>query len=253
MRPRATVLAVPIALAIWAAPAQAGIECAVEQRAEGPALALTTTAFADVAAIVRDGDEIAVSDDRMIQPVACAGGPAAVHSVDSIEMATDQEEASLYLDLAGGPLEPGFTAEEFGESEIELSVTWQYGFFGVGGTDEADVFDFSGTKEVATGRLNADADADVTVALPANILLRGNRGRDDLFAGPLRAPVNLDGGPGADGLAGGRKPDFVDGGGGADVILTLEGGRDDVDCGPGRDRVTADRGDGLSNCERVTR
>lgn len=95
--------------------------------------------------------------------------------------------------------------------------------------------------------------ADVAASLPANLLVRGGRGRDDLLAGPLRASANLDGGPGSDVIAGGHESDFVTGGSGPDLIVTVRGGRDDVECGPGRDRIAADRRDRLKGCEKVSR
>jgi hypothetical protein len=254
------------------APTRAAVECGVESRGpEGPAgdsVAITTTEPDDGVALFREGDRIAVSDDRRMLPVDCAGGPAMVQSVDSIELVTTQPEPFLYVDISRGGLVPGVEGESDGEPEIELSVEWPNGFLGMGGTRGPDLFSFGNRDGALVGALNADDDVDVSANTAGTLLIRGQGGDDAITGrglteanprqaepppGPLRTYASFEGGPGNDTLVGGVKQDILYGGRGGDLILADGGGRDEIDCGAGRDEVFVGSRDRVRRCERVVR
>jgi Ca2+-binding RTX toxin-like protein len=267
-----TVLGFGLVLSLVSpAAASAGVRCAVEGRgADGPAgdaLTIATTQFADAVAIHRDGNRIEVSDDRRIKPASCGRPRPTISTIDLVELATEQQETFLYLDLAGGLLRPGATMEEQPWSEIELEIDWPFGFLGIGGRRRQDVMRFGEQGESTVADLNGDGDEDVTLNELGNLLVRGQRGDDVLDAGgivevpfpggrefaPLATFSNLEAGHGDDAVYGGARKDIVSAGGGDDLVEVRDGGRDDVDCGSGRDLAVADERDRLRNCERVRR
>jgi Ca2+-binding RTX toxin-like protein len=169
--------------------------------------------------------------------VACGG--ATTSNTDQIVVAgaTGTKE-TLVIDLRGGLLAPGATAEGAGASEIETNVNLH---------DATDV-----VRAIARGpggflvaggggiAFNHDGDVDVTIApKPILISLRGGSGADRLSAagghgtgGPFAGVAELRGGGGRDILLGGRGNDQMWGGAGVD---RLRGGL-------GRDRLRGDRG-----------
>ncbi len=217
---RIALAAAAAALLALPGSASAAVECGVVDRE----VQISTTAFADGVAIVREGDQIAVTDDRTGLPVSCAGGPPAVSSVDAIELRTEQEETSLYVDLAKGSIPP-------------LEISWVNGSFGIGGTRQEDVLEFGNLS----GSLVSVPESDLEVAATGtgNMLIRGGKGDDKIdfsayhdpgFA-PAKVFASILAGPGDDRVGGGTKPDIIE-------------------CGGGFDKVVADKRDTVSKCEK---
>lgn len=266
-------IAAAVAVGLLPAPASAAVECGVSPRGpDGPAgdaLTITTTEESDGVALFREGERIAVSDDRRMLAVDCLGGPAEVGSVDTIELATQQAETFLYADLSGGGFAPGVEGESDGEPEIELDVEWPLGFLGIGGTRRADLLSFGQRDGRVAGQLNLDDDADLSASSAGTLLVRGQGGDDTIGARgftqvelprqgespvtPLRTFASFEGGPGNDSLTGGTRFDMLHGGKGDDLILADGGGRDEVNCGGGDDEAFAGPRDRLRGCERVVR
>jgi Ca2+-binding RTX toxin-like protein len=179
-------------------------------------------------------------------PVSC--GAATVTNTDSIVVNGVAGTAEhLTVDLSGGLLAPGATAEASGVSEIELSLLLG---------DAADLVTVSGgtgADRVTLGTngiaLTADGDADVTFSpLPALVRVFGLGGADVISgrggSGAGTTYPNallLDGGEDDDTIDGGLGADDVRGGGGND-LLTGQGANDRVDGGTGNDSVTGNDG-----------
>jgi hypothetical protein len=234
-----------LALAILPSPAQGAVDCGII----GTFVEIRTTAFGDGAAVVRDGDEIVISDDRRGEPIECVGGTPRVETTERIQMTTSHEENSLYLNLNEGPLP-------------SVGVAWPGGFLGVGGTRGPDSFSFS---QPAAGPYGLLGSADVKLNELGGLLLRGTGGDDFLSAlgppdgpssagasyRPLRTSVTFEAGPGADAIIGGKRPDIIQAGGGGDKVWAKGGGPDEINCGGGHDKVFAKRNDKTDSCERV--
>lgn len=266
MRIRLSIALALLALGlILPATGHAAVRCSVEEGGlagpTGDALAISTTAFADAVAVQRNGDRIVVSDDLRVKRVGC-GGPT-VSSIDSIELATQQEETSLYLDLVGGLFRPGASPEDEPWSEIEIEIEWPFGFLGIGGRPRDDVLRFGEVAGDSVADLNGDGDVDVDANVLGSLIVRGRHGNDVLDASggrvvsfqspsfaPLTTSANIEGGSGDDAIYGGAARDFISAGGGDDLVEARDGLRDEVDCGAGRDRVDADERDRLRDCER---
>jgi hypothetical protein len=247
--------------------ASAKVSCSyVDAGAPGPAgnvLSIAaSTEEVDAAAITRSGDRIAVSDDRTITPVHCAGDTPTVTNVDTI--AFDGETGTaLAIDERQGPFAPGATDEVGGGPEIEFQIDWDDGFLAVNGAQQGNAFEFGAMP----GQLGLDLnpglgapDVDAALGSVAFVVARGGDGRDTLtakggagFAGPFASDVAFEGKGGRDSLIGGPLEDDLNGGKGRDRIVARDGNRDTVHCGEGKDRVKADRHDKLAGCERVKR
>ncbi len=277
------------------AAASASISCAyTEAGPPGPAgNVLTVTASeeeSDSAAITRAGDEIAVSDDRRIAPVACSGATPTVTNVDAIDF-QGATGTSLTIDERSGPFARGASDEGDGGSQIEMDLNWDddglLAVYGVPGDNAIALGALPSGLGLDLDSSSAQPDVDATIENAAFVFVRGNGGRDSLdaaggpgFTGGLDRAVDLKGRAGADTLTGGPLDDQLYGGGGPDAIHggkgedeidagegrdtvdagagrdridSRDGSRDRVRCGRGPDRVKADRRDRLRGCERVRR
>jgi Ca2+-binding RTX toxin-like protein len=175
-------------------------------------------------------------------PVSCGG--ATTTNTDSISVAGAAGSVErLVLDLSGGPLGPGATAES-NTPEIELTANLG------DANDRLVVLGTGGDDRVRAGQggiaLNADGDADVTV-LPAALELeaQGFGGADMLvargFGLEYLGPAIFDGGDGNDTLTGSVGDDAIAGGGGDDIV-DGQAGNDALDGGDGNDTLKG--GDG---------
>jgi hypothetical protein len=270
--------------ALAPATASAEISCAVQEAgAPGPpgnVLAISaTTTEADVVAVMRNGDEIVVSNDAQGAQVACGGGTPTVTNVDTINF-TGAPGTSLAIDLRGGQFEPGATASALGP-EIEWSLNWSGGYLLVNSAPGGDAIGLGLTGSGPAANLNRAHedpwDAEAAIGDVTSVYLRGDNGTEFLsaagnfapfteFTAPLNRSSVLDGGGGTDMLHGGSATDLIDGGGGGDEIVgglgrddivgggggdfidVKDGERDHVNCGSGKDRVRKDRKDKLLKC-----
>lgn len=236
--------------------------------------------------IQRAGDQITVSENLSAPPVPCGGTPT-VTNTERIEV-TPRGFVNVIVDLGGGALAPGVTAETDGSSEIEVLVT-RFATVDLQGGSGADHFTFltaDGLSGVNVNPDSGDSDVDIGVSeigqnlLP--VIALGGPGPDTIEAiAPLAAVVAMDGeggsdtlrATGADGsvLTGGkgrdqlfgsrqhdtlvprRGPDTVQGSGGRDtVVLAPDGRRDTIACGGGNDLAgRPDPFDRLRSCERT--
>lgn len=281
---RILVLSLAIVLAGTAAEARAEIRCelvsAGAQGSAGDVLAVRATEIeVDVAAIIRSGQKLIVTDDRFGQAAKCAGGTASVTTIDRIEFRGAQN-SSLALDLREGVLGPGASPEADGSSEIEVEIDFEEtGYTAIlGAPDRTDYLFGTATQPVAdlNGSDAGSPEVDISLGETFSLIVRGDAGRDSLvadggglFESPMDRFLSFEGGPGADNLIGGSKADLLnggpgpdeltggpgrdelDGGPGGDRIDSADGVRDDILCAGGRDRVEADPEDRLSRCERV--
>ena len=242
-------------------PATAGAVTSCSFAAGTATVNLATTN--DAATLGRAGSAIQVNG------VAC--GAATVNNTDLINVVgTIDSGQRVAVDLAGGGLAPGATAEAGpgAVSEIEITVDLR-----AGSSEEIAAIGSTGADTVVFGgagaRLNADDDIDLTFSGLDQVELDGNAGADTLAAGgggasgsPLTKPSDIDGGAGSDALTGGRGNDTIVGGPDdstptidGDVVLggsggdTLRGndGRDEVNGGAGGDYVDGDLGDDVLN------
>jgi Ca2+-binding RTX toxin-like protein len=258
---------------------------------QGNVLEVTLSDDFDVAAIKRSGDEIVVRDYGRARDVTCSGGTATVATTDSITVSGGGglNEAGVHIDLGGGPLAPGATAEPDGSSEIEIAVDLpgSSDFAYVDGSGARDEIRFGTSAGAMAANLNSAAeppgaaDADLTIA-HADFTGAFGRGGNDLLTaaggpgldGPLSrggAAVVLFGaggndrlvGHGGDDLAhGGSGNDSLDGGAGSDFLFG-ERGRDEISAGRGadligsrdgtRDRVNCGRGNDNAFADRQDR
>jgi len=162
----------------------------------------------------------------------------------------------LVIDLSGGPLAPGLTAEPTGAPEIE--VVTKLG----GPNDEIWLLGSAADDTLAVGTagaaLNADGDADVTFETsPAYAELRGLGGRNVLGAAggfgsgsAFLGRTTIMAGALGDQLSGGNGDDLLVGGAGHDVLVALGGvdqlwglgGNDALDGGEGNDALIGGAG-----------
>jgi hypothetical protein len=260
--------------------AQASVFC---EHTDTPVAQLRVTPFEgakidlDFAAAVvrREGNHIAVIDPLQLGGqgkrvrVDCEGTRATVFNTDVVVFRQSGISLST-LDLAGGPLGPGLTAETDGSSEIEAVFRAKRGSLGLGliaGTPSPDDWVFGGTSHVVSAFLDRSRpdEADVIYSGPGISVagVESRDGSDRVDARPARARgafFLFKGGGGDDVLLGSRLRDSLDGGSGRDLlragagtdeILSRDRFPDRVQCGPGNDRAAPGKGDRLSECERV--
>jgi Ca2+-binding RTX toxin-like protein len=187
------------------------------------------------------------------------------------------------IDLRGGRLAPGATAEADGTPEIEVEIKGapQIGFFVIGsrGGDSVELGTFpDGTIGVnLNAATESAADADITMP-PDGIfgaellaghdrldasggsLLPGSPAQVELFIRSMGANADeivggaqesaMVGGDGRDRIVGGAGPDRIGAGPGDDFVAVRGGGPDSVQCGADFDTYEADRDDDLRLCER---
>jgi Ca2+-binding RTX toxin-like protein len=228
--------------------------------------------------VVRTGDDY---DEGVSIRLACEGPPATVSNTDLIRINQGGGASSggIEIDLSGGPLAPGATAEADGTPEIEVQADMlgQGSTVSVIGSAAADAFDFGRTTAGGFGaNLNGGSepapDVDVLLNGVEVVAVDGEAGGDVIsaagapgFAGPLKgtgfvaqgdagrdrltggALLNvLRGGAKRDRLVGTRQAEYLAGGSGNDVILA-KGGGDLVNLfefvrSSGRDRVSCGKG-----------
>ena len=156
-----------------------------------------------------------------------------VGTVDTLAIDGDAAAQTLVVNLSGGPLGPGNTAEPTGTSEIELIAD-----LGTAREDTISVQGASGVNTVRAGdggiNLNGDADADVTgpgagglASAGAGGLVLNGGAEGDVLSGaggagtggpvPNLIPMAILGGSGADTLTGGDADDEITGGPGGDA------------------------------------
>ncbi len=199
----------------------------------------------------RSGDALVVREG----PIGCGRTRVPVDSVDRVVIKA--EGSNVAVDERGGRFGPGATLERDG-SEIEIDVR------------EAAVFRlYRGARDSVT-RAGIGADDTVDFNLnpagdgrhrdPDVLIAKGELRRIKVFAGGgddlidarrltglpdsrIGFPViRLDGGPGRDGLLGGREGEALYDGPGDDLVRAA-GGDDQVGFGPGHDTVYGGRGD----------
>ncbi|HEX2128182.1 MAG TPA: hypothetical protein VHF58_03090 [Solirubrobacterales bacterium] len=221
--------------------------------------------------VVRRGEQIVVSDPFGFRS-RCAGPTPTVTNTDLIDVRLSSFITTFTVDLRGGALAPGASAEVDGAPEIEIRAR-------LGVEPMVEVYTGHGRDRVTLGRvpdsdgalnLNAgdDADADL-VFTSANEQIqaylgsgadRFTAGSPPGFARPYRSIYFVDGedgkdrlvgGPGRDGFSGERDADRLVGRGGEDQLIADRGGADRVSCGAGRDYARVDRRDRVSGCERA--
>ena len=241
--------------------------------------------------IERRIDEITVIDDTERLPtslvpatfygpdtggIRSCGPRPTVTSTDAIDVRLGRhaESADLLLDLRYGRLEPGFTDEGDGSSELEIDARLGFGTASVRMTRNTDQVAVAKPPTATPGpgvvNLNSDepaSDADLTVGRRAFLLVDGGGGDDALsstggegdpdevipavLVGGQGADV-LTGGGGSDALVGGPGRNLIDAAGGHDAVIASGRARDRIDCGPGRDFVFLLGGEQrLRNCERA--
>jgi hypothetical protein len=239
---------------------------------------LTVRTARDLTSIRRRGDRIEVNYGS-----ACSGGRPTVFNTAKVTFrwARSVRVGALFIDLTGGPFEPGAGPPEPGDEEIEFEIK---GPDHRRGFEDHSVFITAGPgrQEIDLGRtagqdgidLNPDdpvPDVDILLEGVESVAFFGGPGSDraratggSAFEGPLRVGLYAVGGRGDDVLTGGRGPDVLSGGRGRDVLNGARGRdwlisrdrppkRDRVDCGTGVDSATADHKDRLRRCERVRR
>jgi Ca2+-binding RTX toxin-like protein len=184
-------------------------------------------------------------------------GAATTTNTDSIAISGPAGTVeTLVLDLAGGPLGPGATAESTGVSEIEITTALG------DASDVIRILGSSGADTIRLGQLgmglNSDSDRDVTFApLPAQVEVfglggvnvlsaKGGSGTGSAYLGKAILHAGNDGdtvtgGSGSDELFGGSGNDTVDGSTGDDVIDGA-GGNDVLLGGNGNDQLTGGSG-----------
>jgi Ca2+-binding RTX toxin-like protein len=238
---------------------------------QGNVMSITMDQF-DALDLRRAGDAIELRDDSTLGSkihVSCSGGTPTVTNIDSIVIdASSARSTSVFINLGGGPLAPGATAEPDGTSEIEISVR-QHGSqsdMGIHGSALPDSFRFGTSGGHPAANLNAgqeapaSADVDLTFTRP---------GFHDILSGRGNDRISADGGPGFDGQLGSMQVgffagkgddvlrghdafDWLDGGDGADTIRGL-GGRDLIAGGAGRDLLFGGGGNDVISSRRGSR
>lgn len=202
------------------------------------------------ARLVRVGTALQAIGAGIVDPTC---GAATVSTIDTINVTGAAGNETFTLDFTAGAYTPGKTSEPGQTAEIELNVDLGGGYDMVilqGGAS-------SETWRVLAGwgvRLNADADADLTLGNIEELSIRGGNGNDTLVVeattgtagGPstieLEGEIGNDtliGGAGDESLFGGDGTDRLQPNGGAHVLsggtgtdtldYTLQGGPMDVD------------------------
>ena len=215
LRPALAVLAVIAGVLIPAGPAAATVTCTFNG---GTGLMRLVWERGDSVTVARSGDSITVNGGD------CGG--ATVTTTDRIDAAPTETGGELVIDLAGGPFEPGLTAEASGQSEIEFTGDLYSAPLTIIGSEGRDhiVFGSAGMN------LNADEsspDADVTLLRVTEYRIFGNGGNDVIRGdggigtgvgtiSPVKAMI--DGGDGDDEVAGTKLSDELIGGPGIDTV-----------------------------------
>jgi Ca2+-binding RTX toxin-like protein len=196
------------------------------------------------ATIGRSGSDLSVTGPG-IADSTCGG--ATVTNIDSIAVTGDGGAQALTVDLSGGRLGPGATAEPSGTSEIEVSVDLGAGAdtFALKGGAGDDTFRF-GTTGV---KLNGDSDNDITLAGVDSVTVEGGPG-DDVYAAPAvpDGATTFIGGSGIDAASYGLRTAGVkvlldnvanDGGSGGAEGDDIRSSVEKVTAGKGKDLVDA--------------
>lgn len=237
--------------AISLAPVSAGAAVSCAYSGATDTASVTLGAASDVATVRRNGTAIQVNGANC--------GAATVNNTDTINATgTAASGQSVVIDLSGGALGPGQTAETGtgAVSEIELFVDLR-----AGSVEEIRVVGGTGSDRAIFGtagaRLNTDSDVDLTFSGLDQVELDGAAGTDTLSTaggGSVGSPLNkfsdIDGGADGDTLTGGRASDTIVGFTGTDVIGggaggdTIRGGDDvdDVSGNEGFDNIDGDAG-----------
>ena len=240
----AATFTVVVALAT-AALAPLGAQAAVSCSFAGATATVSLGAASDAVTLKRNG--------AAIQANGANCGAATVTNTDLIRVdGTTASSQAARIDLGGGQFEPGLTAEAGGGavSEIEIEVDLR-----TGASEEIQVFGGIGADTIgfgtAGGKLNGDADVDVTSSGLDQVELDGLGGGDTLTAGgtvagtgsALSKPADIDGGDGPDALTGGDANDTIVGGTdvAADTIAAGQGS-DTARGGAGDDTVRGEAG-----------
>ncbi len=160
-------------------------------------------------------------------------GSATVINTDTVIVTGAAGGQSIRVSLAGGPFEPGATAEPSDSSEIEFVVD-----LGDGDDDELVIAGDIVTDRMVAGsdgvNLNAAEeldDVDVSLQGVEELALEGNAGGDTLSGaggdgtggGFTTGRLSLRGNAGDDTLTGGPGDDVLNGGEGADTLDGAEG------------------------------
>jgi hypothetical protein len=266
-------LATLVALLAFAAPAGASVRCGYSG---APAYELRIAPYEDrridldsaVATVRRQGSRLVVLSG-ISGKADCSGPPATVLNTDRIRFV----QAGLSfaeLDLAGGPLGPGKTAESDGSNEIEVvfratANSLAYGL--IVGTKAADAWTITGSTyepQVVLDPLRP-TEPDVFYTGPGVPVITaeardGNDLVDATAMADREAVTILSGGPGRDELLGsgfgdlldgGRGRDLLEGGAGRDELRDRDRNPDQLDCGADKDRAVTDKGDSTEGCEKV--
>ncbi len=230
--PRALVLGASViaaTLGIPSAPATAQAACAFD-----PATGVLTVTMASnmPATILRSGEGIALDG----QPCGTAPDTATVTTTDTIVVtgAGGGDAEVLTIDLSGGALAPGRTAEASAtDSEIEVQVTLaETATLRVAGGTTDDAFTV-GTSGINLNAAETAEDVDVTVSGTPALELLGGDGADRLSAAGSAAT----GDPVSDVL--------LDGGAGDDTFVGRAGGSTFA-CGEGGDTLDYSAADGVN-------
>lgn len=275
----AAILGVSLWLFCLALPAKGQAKIRCQRNADGSVLSVSATGET-FAGVRRAGDGIKVFD--LIERNRTCITDATVSNTDLIKVFASRE-ASVTVELVGGPFTPGLTAEEDSTPEIEFEASGP-GYVEVLGSDGHDHFRYMDEGSESGLNLNPDEDedldfvvapewrkemlfvaeggdgADLIDALRSPTLemfAGGGDGNDTLVSPPMGAI--LEGERGADRLIGGPAFDYVIPGRGADRVMTRggsdliemkpDGSRDRIDCGAGRDAAArGDRFDRLRSC-----
>lgn len=233
-------------------------------------LLTVTVTGASEAVITRRGQEITAAEyGDPSEP--CAGGIPTVSNTDTIHVLFSGDVGAVAeVQLAGGPLAPGATAEDVGAPEIEILASGDGGSFSIIGTPRDDQFRWGpGGANPGLNVNPADAgdqDVDVTVLggeQAALLYADGAAGNDTITGAPIARDgyVYAYGGPGNDVLTAprGNVGAILYGNAGNDVITgarfddVLRGdagndrlvggsGADNITGGTGRDRVAGGAG-----------
>jgi Ca2+-binding RTX toxin-like protein len=272
-----------MAIGLWLicliAPATGQAKLRCQRNGDGSVLSVSATGET-FAGVRRAGEGIKVFD--LIEPSRICMTNATVTTTDLIKVFTSKQ-ASVTVELVGGPFAPGLTGEEDPSPEIEFDASGP-GYVEVLGNNGHDHFRYMNDGSESGLNLNPDEDEDLdfTVApewrtemlFVANggdgpdlidapkspsleMYASGGDGNDTLIAPP--AGAILEGERGADRLVGGPAFDYAIPGRGADRVISRggsdliemkpDGSRDRIDCGAGRDLAArGDRFDRLRSC-----
>ena len=215
---RRLLIAVPLVAASLALPASASAAATCSFDAAAAKLTIGMSSSGDTA--LRKASTGAI----LVDGVACG---ATVTNTDTIEATGASGPQRLVIDLAGGQLAPGKTAEPGASAEIEIVVDGATGSEGPSG-DEVLVKGTNSANTLRVGAagilLNADTDADVTLTRVERAALDTLGGNDILDGTGATLPLRLLGGAGNDRLTGGDVADHLDGGTGNDTELGGGGG-----------------------------